>query len=221
MSIVIGVLALQGAFIEHIRHVEKCIDENKDQYNAELSVIAVRDNNQLSKCDALIIPGGESTAMSLIAQRTGFYNDLHTFVHNPNKVIWGTCAGLIYLSQQLSNEADLVQTLNLLKVRVKRNAFGRQAQSSSRICDFSGFIPNCHDFPATFIRAPVIEEVLDPENVQVLYKLDGKDNSDQELIVAAKQNDNVLATSFHPELAETDTRFHDWFIREFVLRKLQ
>ncbi|CAI4580170.1 CEI_1a_G0030890.mRNA.1.CDS.1 [Saccharomyces cerevisiae] len=96
--------------------------------------------------------------MSLIAERTGFYDDLYAFVHNPSKVTWGTCA------------------------------------------------------------APVIEEVLDPEHVQVLYKLDGKDNGGQELIVAAKQKNNILATSFHPELAENDIRFHDWFIREFVLK---
>ncbi|CAI4561063.1 CPI_1c_G0030780.mRNA.1.CDS.1 [Saccharomyces cerevisiae] len=218
MTIVIGVLALQGAFIEHVRHIEKCIIENKDHYREKLTVVTVRDNNQLTKCDALIIPGGESTAMSLIAERTGFYDDLHAFVHNPKKVTWGTCAGLIYLSQQLSNEEKLVRTLNLLKVKVKRNAFGRQAQSSTRICDFSDFIPYCDDFPATFIRAPVIDEVLDPEDVQVLYKLHGRDNGGQELIVAAKQKDNILATSFHPELAENDLRFHDWFIREFVLK---
>ena len=218
MTIVIGVLALQGAFIEHVQHVEKCIVKNKDQYKEKLSVITVRDDNQLTKCDALIIPGGESTTMSLIAQRTGFYDDLHAFVHDPRKVIWGTCAGLIYLSQQLSNEAELLKTLDLLKVSVMRNAFGRQAQSSTRICDFSSFIPYCDDFPAIFIRAPVIEEVLDSEEVQILYKLDGKDNNGQELIVAAKQNDNILVTSFHPELAENDVRFHDWFIREFVLK---
>ncbi|CAI4725661.1 CQI_4a_G0043440.mRNA.1.CDS.1 [Saccharomyces cerevisiae] len=218
MTVVIGVLALQGAFIEHVRHVEKCIVENRDFYEKKLSVMTVKDKNQLAQCDALIIPGGESTAMSLIAERTGFYDDLYAFVHNPSKVTWGTCAGMIYISQQLSNEAKLVKTLNLLKVKVKRNAFGRQAQSSTRICDFSNFIPYCNDFPATFIRAPVIEEVLDPEHVQVLYKLDGKDNGGQELIVAAKQKNNILATSFHPELAENDIRFHDWFIREFVLK---
>ncbi|CAI4442651.1 CPA_1a_G0017750.mRNA.1.CDS.1 [Saccharomyces cerevisiae] len=187
MTIVIGVLALQGAFIEHVRHVEKCIVENRDFYERKLSVMTVKDKNQLAQCDALIIPGGESTAMSLIAERTGFYDDLHTFVHNPNKVTWGTCAGLIYLSQQLSNEEKLGRTLNLLKVKVKRNAFGRQAQSSTRICDFSDFIPYCDDFPATFIRAPVIDEVLDQEDVRVLYKLHGRDNGGQELIVAAKQ----------------------------------
>ncbi|CAI4690170.1 AHG_G0043670.mRNA.1.CDS.1 [Saccharomyces cerevisiae] len=130
--------------------------------------------------------------MSLIAERTGFYDDLYAFVHNPSKVTWGTCAGMIYISQQLSNEEKLVKTLNLLKVKVKRNAFGRQAQSSTRICDFSNFIPHCNDFPATFIRAPVIEEVLDPEHVQVLYKLDGKDNGGQELIVAAKQKKTIF-----------------------------
>ncbi|CAD6643893.1 XXYS1_4_G0011690.mRNA.1.CDS.1 [Saccharomyces cerevisiae] len=109
MTVVIGVLALQGAFIEHVRHVEKCIVENRDFYEKKLSVITVKDKNQLAQCDALIIPGGESTAMSLIAERTGFYEDLYAFVHNPSKVTWGTCAGMIYISQQLSNEAKLVK----------------------------------------------------------------------------------------------------------------
>ncbi|CAI6596312.1 CBM_HP2_G0036390.mRNA.1.CDS.1 [Saccharomyces cerevisiae] len=145
--------------------------------------------------------------MSLIAEKNRILRRSLRIRTQPRaRLTWGTCA------------EKLVKTLNLLKVKVKRNAFGRQAQSSTRICDFSNFIPHCNDFPATFIRAPVIEEVLDPEHVQVLYKLDGKDNGGQELIVAAKQKNNILATSFHPELAENDIRFHDWFIREFVLK---
>ncbi|CAI4684041.1 CFA_G0043650.mRNA.1.CDS.1 [Saccharomyces cerevisiae] len=216
MTVVIGVLALQGAFIEHVRHVEKCIVENRDFYERKLSVMTVKDKNQLAQCDALIIPGGESTAMSLIAERTGFYDDLYAFVHNPSKVTWGTCAGMIYISQKLSNEAKLVKTLNLLKVKVKEMHLGDKL-SLPRICDFQTLFLTAMIF-LLFYKSPVIEEVLDPEHVQVLYKLDGKDNGGQELIVAAKQKNNILATSFHPELAENDIRFHDWFIREFALK---
>lgn len=204
----IGVLALQGAFIEHVDYLNQCIQ--KHDHNAE--VVVVKTPEELIKCDSLVIPGGESTSMSLIAQRTGLFPHLHEFVHNPTKSIWGTCAGLIFLSQQLGNEAELVKTLDLLSVRVQRNAFGRQAQSFTKPCDFSGFIPECADFPTVFIRAPVIQQILDKEKVEVLYSLQ---NKDQELIVAVRQG-NILATSFHPELAD-DIRFHDWFIREFVI----
>lgn len=206
----VGILALQGAFIEHIQHLEKCITENK----YDLSVTTVKTPEELEICDALIIPGGESTSMSLIAQRTGMYPHLLKFVHDPSKAIWGTCAGLIYLSKELSNEKELVKPLNLLKVKVKRNAFGRQAQSFIKDCDFSSFIPDCTDFPTVFIRAPVIETILDPQEVLPLYTLDNG------LIVAATQGKNILATSFHPELAENDSRFHDWFIKKFVLKQL-
>lgn len=206
----IGVLALQGAFAEHIQHLERCIQQN----NYHLKVFPVRTAEELRQCDALIIPGGESTSMSLIAQRTGMYQPLHHFVHNPEKAVWGTCAGLIYIAQQVSNERELIKPLELLKVKVKRNAFGRQAQSFIQDCDFSSFAPGCTAFPAVFIRAPVIEEILDPKSVKPLYTLDNG------LIVAAVQNDNILATSFHPELANDDGRFHDWFIKKFVLKQL-
>lgn len=210
MSKCVGVLALQGAFVEHVQHFERCACDN----NYDLKIITVKTPEELEQCDALVIPGGESTSMSLIAQRTGMYPYLLEFVHNPNKAIWGTCAGLIYLSQELANEKELVKPLNLLKVKVKRNAFGRQAQSFIQECDFSSFIPNCHDFPTVFIRAPVIEEILDTTSVSPLFTLDNG------LIVAATQDDNILATSFHPELSEHDSRFHDRFIRRFVLKQL-
>ncbi|GAV55491.1 hypothetical protein ZYGR_0AV01220 [Zygosaccharomyces rouxii] len=205
---VIGVLALQGAFIEHIQHLNRCIEQNS--YN--LKVIAVRTAEELNQCDALIIPGGESTSMSLIAQRTGMYKPLYDFVRNPSKAVWGTCAGLIYISKEVSNEQELLKPLELLEVKVKRNAFGRQAQSFIQDCDFSSFVPGVHDFPTVFIRAPVIEEISDPKRVKPLYALDNG------LIVAAIQDENILATSFHPELAD-DVRFHDWFIRRFVIKQ--
>ncbi|GCE99436.1 senecionine N-oxygenase [Zygosaccharomyces mellis] len=205
---VIGVLALQGAFIEHIQHLNCCIDQNG--YN--LNVVAVRTAEELNHCDALIIPGGESTSMSLIAQRTGMYKPLYEFVRNPSKAIWGTCAGLIYISKEVSNEKELLKPLELVEIKVKRNAFGRQAQSFIQDCDFSDFAPGLHDFPTVFIRAPVIEEILDPKRVKPLYTLDNG------LIVAAIQDENILATSFHPELAD-DVRFHDWFIKRFVIKQ--
>ncbi|EDO15505.1 hypothetical protein Kpol_467p17 [Vanderwaltozyma polyspora DSM 70294] len=234
----IGVLALQGAFIEHIERLQECIKEY-DNYDLDedINIISVRTPEELEKCKALIIPGGESTSMSLIAQRTGFLPFLRDFVNDSSKAIWGTCAGLIFLSETVQGDgggsggspltafdptsrSNLVEPLNLVKVRVKRNAFGRQAQSFTKICDFSSFIPNCTDFPATFIRAPVIEEIIDADRVKTLYTLPNPSSATGELIVAAKQDDNVLVTAFHPELAENDIRFHDYFIREYVLKNL-
>ncbi|CAI4048243.1 hypothetical protein SKDZ_13G2210 [Saccharomyces kudriavzevii ZP591] len=210
---VIGVLALQGAFLEHASHLERCLATKN--YEVEITIEIVKTPEDLAKCDALIIPGGESTSMSLIAQRTGLYPYLYEFVHNSNKVVWGTCAGLIFLSAQLENENALVKTLGVLKVDVRRNAFGRQAQSFTKECDFSKFIPGCDNFRATFIRAPVVEKILDPIAVKSLYELsmNGKN-----VVVAAQQNHNILVTSFHPELADNDIRFHDWFIRQFVCK---
>lgn len=204
----VGVLALQGAFFEHVQHLEKCVADN----GYDVEILTVRTPEELSQCDALVLPGGESTSMSLIAQRTGMFPHLRKFVHDPSKAIWGTCAGLIYISQELANEGQLVQPLELLKVRVKRNAFGRQSHSFIQNCNFSEFIPGCHDFPAVFIRAPVIEHIFDTDDVKPLFTLENG------LIVAASQGDNVLATSFHPELAENDSRFHDWFLKQFVLK---
>lgn len=215
----IGILALQGAFIEHIQQFQQCIDKFSNIYNKAIRVIEVKTPQELWQCDGLVIPGGESTAMSLIAERTNLYDDLYRFVHDPNKCIWGTCAGLIFISDKLITQGNLINTLKLLHVTVKRNAFGRQAQSFIQECDFSNFIDNCNDFPATFIRAPVIDEILDTENVKILYKLNKPNSPEDGLIVAVKQNDNILATSFHPELAENDLRFHNYFITEFILKK--
>lgn len=97
----VGVLALQGAFLEHVQHLERCVLEKE----YDLKVITVKTPEELSRCDALIIPGGESTAMSLIAQRTGMFPHLRKFVHDPTKATWGTCAGLIYISKELANES--------------------------------------------------------------------------------------------------------------------
>ena len=103
----IGVLALQGAFLEHTNHLKKCLAEN--DYGVKIEIRTVKTPEDLTQCDALIIPGGESTSMSLIAQKTGLYPFLYEFVHNSEKVVWGTCAGLIFLSAQLetSTSADV------------------------------------------------------------------------------------------------------------------
>ncbi|CUS20650.1 LAQU0S01e11474g1_1 [Lachancea quebecensis] len=220
----VGVLALQGAFAEHVDYFEACIA----QYGHPVHVTLVRTAAQLDRCDALVIPGGESTAMTQIASRMGLHEALARFVQDPRRAVWGTCAGLILLAREAADAAPasapqrpaaLVEPLQALEVAVRRNAFGRQAQSFVATCDFSAFLgpTETQGFPAVFIRAPVIEHVLDPERVEVLHRLAGADGTAGTGPVVAVRQGRILGTSFHPELAD-DTRFHDWFLREFVLR---
>lgn len=233
----VGVLALQGAFKEHI-HLLNQATNNYDGY--EISYIEVRNQQQLSTCDALIVPGGESTSMSLIAERSGMLEPLANYVLL-KKPIWGTCAGLIFLSKQVINGSPGQKLIGALDIQVKRNAFGRQLDSFEQNLDFTSFIPGVNDFPSIFIRAPVVSKILKTSSsdeiitmkgtisenanvifsniikekvnespVKILYQLDNG------LIVAVRQG-NILGTSFHPELSD-DCRFHKWFIDEFVLQ---
>ena len=186
----IGVLALQGAFIEHQKILEKIGAE----------VIQVRLPEQLQALQGLIIPGGESTTIGKMAVTYGLMDALREF--GADKPIWGTCAGAIFLAKNIGMDQPL---LGLMDITVQRNAFGRQADSFE--CDLS--IPCLRSsngfsgpFPAVFIRAPLISAV--GVGVQVLSRLA------DERIVAAQQG-HLLATSFHPELTGDD-RFHRYFL---------
>lgn len=236
--VILGVLALQGAFREHIAYFKHLIDSNPTEYSAyDFKIIEVKTKQDLELCDSLVIPGGESSSMSYIAERTQLLPELYKFVADKSKSIWGTCAGLIFLSKHLINGIDEQKTLGALDIEVSRNAFGRQIDSFQQPLDFSKFIPDCHDFPTVFIRAPVVTKILDQKDyakeqgvlksentyqnkapVEILYSLKNYDGKDNELIVAIKQG-HILGTSFHPELAD-DYRFHKWFLDEFVLKKV-
>lgn len=227
----VGVLSLQGAFKEHIDLFKLATESQHEKFH----FLEVKTPQQLLRCDALVIPGGESTSMSLIAERTKMIQPLVDFIHS-GKPLWGTCAGLIFLSREIVNGRPNQKALGAIDIQVKRNAFGRQLNSFESMLDFSGFIEAVDQFPAIFIRAPVISKVLPTEyneeyitmklvddqspiirsenesvnksKVELLYTLDNG------LVVAARQG-NVLVTSFHPELSD-DCRFHRWFIQEFV-----
>ncbi|CAX44502.1 SNO-family glutamine amidotransferase, putative [Candida dubliniensis CD36] len=237
-SVTIGVLALQGAFREHIAYFNHVIESNPDQYSEyDIRLKEVKTKQDLEQCDSLVIPGGESSSISYIAERTELLPHLYEFVSDKSKSIWGTCAGLIFLSKQLVNGIENQQILGALDIEVSRNAFGRQIDSFEQSLDFSSFIPGCTDFPTVFIRAPVVTKILiqreclkeevirsnnsyqNPAPVKVLYSLKNYDGKDHELIVAVKQG-HILGTSFHPELAD-DYRFHKWFLDEFVIKKLK
>lgn len=179
----VGVLALQGAFIEHVRAFERLGAE----------VVEVRLPEQLDTLDALVIPGGESTTMSLLMDSYGLRKPVLDLASR-GAPVWGTCAGMIMLAKDVEDER--VHTLELMDLKVVRNAFGRQVDSFE--ADLR--IPTLGErpFPAVFIRAPVVEGAGD--GVEVLARLpDGR-------IVAARQG-QLLATAFHPELTD-DPRFH-------------
>ncbi len=183
----IGVLALQGAFIEHIHTLRKL----------EVEAVEVRKPEDLKDLDGLIIPGGESTTMLNLAHHYSLIAPLKKFAAS-GKPVMGTCAGMILLAKKVI-DSDM-QTLCLMDVGVRRNAFGRQVDSFET--DLA--VPDLGEdkFHAVFIRAPYIEHV--GEGVETLARLeDGT-------VVAVRQK-NLLALAFHPELGR-DTRLHQYFI---------
>ena len=178
---VVGVLALQGDFEAHSKIVESLGAEARE----------VRTPEQLDGLDALIIPGGESTTMTLGIEREGLAEPLREFVRSGKRTL-GTCAGLIMLDRD---------HLGLLDVSAKRNAFGRQRQSFEADLDVKGF--NGGPVRAVFIRAPWVEET--GEGVEVLAEIDGHP-------VAVREG-NIVAVAFHPEIAG-ESRIHGWVVPE-------
>lgn len=187
----IGVLALQGAFVEHLGILR--------QLGAE--AVPVRLAEQLEGLEALIIPGGESTTIGKLMVTFGLLEALQGRARE-GLPLWGTCAGLILLAREV-DDGDL-PIMGLMDMRVKRNAFGRQVDSFE--ADLSVAALGREPFHAVFIRAPAVERVGD--GVEVLAQLP------QGPIVAARQG-RLLATAFHPELTP-DSRFHQYFLQEVV-----
>jgi 5'-phosphate synthase pdxT subunit len=186
----IGVLALQGDFAEHISMLKKIGVETAE----------VRLPKHLDGLDGIIIPGGESTTIGKLAAAYDLIEPLREF--GKNHAIWGTCAGAIFLSKDVSRDQPL---LGLMDIKVERNAFGRQIDSFETDLEIDELFKATgteHPYHAVFIRAPIIESV--GGTAKALSTLeDGR-------IVAAQQG-HLLATSFHPELTD-DTRFHEYFI---------
>lgn len=186
----IGVLALQGAFIEHRKVLQKL----------GVEVVEVRLPADLNGLDGLIIPGGESTTIGKLALTYGLMEPLKEFAKK--KPVWGTCAGMIFMAREIGREQP---RLGLMDITVERNAFGRQVDSFE--VDLSVSTLNGDrgaPFPAVFIRAPRLVAADEEQGVEVLARLeDGT-------AVAARQG-HWLVTSFHPELSEDD-RFHRYFL---------
>ncbi|MFN3729786.1 MAG: pyridoxal 5'-phosphate synthase glutaminase subunit PdxT [Fimbriimonadaceae bacterium] len=187
MSQTVGVLAIQGDFQRHL--------EALAMVDANLRGVPVRTPEQLAQVDRLIIPGGESTTVGLLAQRFGMDQAIRERVAM-GMPVWGTCMGMILMAYEIDGRPDQF-TFRLLDVTVRRNAFGAQVHS------FEDTVPTTL-FPepvlGVFIRAPVVTRVGADVRVLATYR-------DQ--VVGVRQG-NLVGTSFHPELT-SDTRFHAWF----------
>ncbi|AES86852.1 putative pyridoxal 5'-phosphate synthase (glutamine hydrolyzing) [Medicago truncatula] len=216
---VVGVLALQGSFNEHIAVLRRL----------GVKGVEIRKPEQLLTINSLIIPGGESTTMAKLAQYFNLFPALREFVQM-GKPVWGTCAGLIFLADKATGQKTGGQELvGGLDCTVHRNFFGSQIQSFETELAVPELVSKeggPETFRGVFIRAPAILDV-GPE-VQVLAdypvpsdkKLssdssveDKKENADEKskVIVAVRQG-NILATAFHPELT-ADTRWHSYFLK--------
>lgn len=189
----IGILALQGALEEHLAILD----------NLGITGIKIRNAQELKGIDGLIIPGGESTVFGLMGRKLNLFEALQ-FEIRKGLPVWGTCAGMIFLCKSVANPARIQDTLGLLDAQAVRNGFGRQVDSFIEKLDFPEM--KITNYPAFFIRAPYLQNCSD--NVEILATYKNK-------IIACRQ-DNIFATSFHPELTKQND-FHKYFINNFVL----
>ncbi len=183
----IGVLASQGAFIEHIAILRQL----------GVEALPVRLPRELAGLDGLIIPGGESTSISKLMLDYNLVSEVKKLASN-GLPIFGTCAGMILLANEVLESN--VEPLGLMKIRVRRNAFGRQRESFET--ELSIPVLGEKLFPGVFIRAPIIEQ--SNSAVEILAMLDDGNS------VAARQ-EKLLVSAFHPELTD-DLRFHQYFL---------
>lgn len=184
----VGVIGVQGAVSEHLEMLKKCNCES----------VWIRKHRQLETVHALIIPGGESTTISRLLIESGMLKRVRE-LGEQGMPIYGTCAGLVLLAKEGCEQVERTgqELLKLMDMRVCRNAFGSQRESFEAEIEIDGI----GKYPGVFIRAPAIEKTWG--KCMPLANFEGK-------IVAAKQN-NLLATSFHPELTD-DKRIHEFFL---------
>ena len=182
----VGVFALQGDVREHFHALT----------SLNVEAIEVRSEQQLASVDGLILPGGESTTISKLIDIFELRTPLLAAI-NKGLPIYGTCAGMIMLANEVLDAASGQQSLGAMDISVRRNAFGSQLDSFEAELEFAGSTVR-----AAFIRAPIVERV--GEGVEVLSKLPSG-------AVVAVREGSLLATSFHPELTG-DTRVHEYFL---------
>jgi 5'-phosphate synthase pdxT subunit len=189
----VGVLAVQGDVREHINSL----------ISLNVAVQKVRNPEELKTVNALVIPGGESTTISMLARRVGLMDPLRKFVKD-GFAVYGTCAGMIMLADEILDGRSDQETIGGLDITVRRNAFGRQVDSFETDLSVKDFDKS---FRAIFIRAPWVERI--GESVEVLASVTAENGTQHPVMV---RQGSVLATAFHPELT-TDNRVHEYFVQ--------
>lgn len=190
----VGILALQGGVVEHFDISTQAIKN----LNLDCKLVLVREKKDLENLSGLIIPGGESNVIYKLCKRAGMFDEIKKI-----KNIFGTCAGAVMLAKNIANKTSDQKTLELMDIKIDRNAYGRQTESFVKELN-----TELGRIKAIFIRAPKIKEI--DEDIKVLAK-------DREEIVACEQEKNenyFLAVCFHPEL--TTTIFHEYFFKKIV-----
>jgi 5'-phosphate synthase pdxT subunit len=186
----VGVLALQGDVREHIDSLLTC----------EVEAVSVRRASEIESIDALVLPGGESTTIAQLAEVFGIFDLLKNKINN-GMPVYGSCAGMILLADQILDAKQGQKSFGGLDITVRRNAFGRQVDSFESDIAFDDGSDQL--IRAVFIRAPWVEKVSD--TVQVLASIDSHP--------VAVRSKTALATSFHPEITG-DNRIHRYFIEQ-------
>jgi pyridoxal 5'-phosphate synthase pdxT subunit len=195
-SVTVGVLALQGAVREHLATLDRL----------GLSAVEVRHPDDLAGVDGLIIPGGESTAISMLIESAGLREPLAERL-DAGMPAFGTCAGMILLATDVADGRPDQHFFAAIDIGVRRNAFGRQVDSFETDLAVGGLSAPLH---AVFIRAPIVERV--GPGVEVLATVDGFDGGPRPVVC---RQGPVLVAAFHPELT-SDTRLHELFVSAVV-----
>ncbi|WVF66153.1 pyridoxal 5'-phosphate synthase, glutaminase subunit Pdx2 [Kwoniella sp. CBS 6097] len=240
-TITIGVLALQGAFVEHIHYIQRLRPAGYT-----LTAIPIRSTEELNTCQALIIPGGESTVISSIASRTpGLLESLVEFAQNPEKAVWGTCAGMILMADKHGvgggRKKGVVGWGGIPGLKVWRNLYGTQLESFEAPLTIPDLSSPSKPFNAIFIRAPAVFSLphVDADStsnadslkhgIEALASLPielqpppppsdsplGEPNVDDLGKVMLRRGKKMI-TSFHPELSG-DVRIHEYWVEKCVL----
>jgi 5'-phosphate synthase pdxT subunit len=193
----VGVLALQGDVREHIASLLAC----------DVEAVSVRRSQEIESIDALVLPGGESTTIAQLAEVFGIFDLLKNKI-NSGMPVYGSCAGMILLADQILDAKVGQKTFGGLDITVRRNAFGRQVDSFESDIAFND--GSDHAIRSVFIRAPWVEKI--GANVEVLASVDSHP--------VAVRSKTALATSFHPELTG-DNRIHRYFIDQVARPALE
>ena len=183
----VGVLALQGAYASHLQTFA----------SIGVEVLEVRTPEDLETIDRLVIPGGESTTISMLLDSNGMRVPIQESI-SEGMPVFGTCAGMIVLAREVLDGRDDQKPLGAIDITVRRNAFGRQVDSFESEIEVSGLD---EPFPSVFIRAPIVESI--GEGVEVYARVDEK--------IVLCGTDSILVASFHPELSN-DGRIHEMFL---------